>query len=439
MTMSHADKRQRCEQRFIRGNKIGEGAVKTVYDAIDTDNGVDVAWNEMKLNRRNVDLQQLIKEAKLLKKLDHKNILRFVEVWINEEDLKLILITELMIPGNLKNFIFKAGGITLKVFKGYCRQILDGLIYLHTVAKVIHRDIKCDNIFINGSTGMLKIGDLGIATVMKREARTYSVIGTMEYMAPEFYEEKYDNMVDIWAFGMLMIEMATMDSPYSDCENEAQIYRRVSSGILPKELERIKVSDIRDFILECLAIKPEDRPSAQQLRDSPFLLDNPEDSIMNQRLVDETQKESVPTRRLSKVAEIIVTGNHVISCPNPSVEKTPFANPEYFAIANTFESTPAKSHLQEQQLEREQLQKQQQLELRYLQSKVEEEISALSKKHQVETERLDTDYNQKMATLRTRHQRELADLIAQSEAEIQPNSPATSLKELMTSQAENFS
>lgn len=66
-----------------------------------------------------------------------------------------------------------------KAVKGWARQILMGLIYLHSHnPPIIHRDLKCDNIFINGNQGEVKIGDLGLATVME-QATAKSVIGRM--------------------------------------------------------------------------------------------------------------------------------------------------------------------------------------------------------------------------------------------------------------------
>ena len=53
--------------------------------------------------------------------------------------------------------------------------------------------------------------------------------GTPEFMAPEMYEEKYDEAVDVYAFGMCILEMATSEYPYSECQNAAQIYRKVTS------------------------------------------------------------------------------------------------------------------------------------------------------------------------------------------------------------------
>lgn len=54
-------------------------------------------------------------------------------------------------------------------------------------------------------------------------------LGTPEFMAPEMYEEHYDESVDVYAFGMCMLEMTTLEYPYMECQNPAQIYRRVVS------------------------------------------------------------------------------------------------------------------------------------------------------------------------------------------------------------------
>lgn len=117
--------------------------------------------------------------------------------------------------------------INPKVLKSWCRQILKGLSFLHSRSPpIIHRDLKCDNIFITGTTGSVKIGDLGLAT-LKNQSFAKSVIGTPEFMAPEMYEEHYDESVDVYAFGMCMLEMATSEYPYSECSGPAQIYKKV--------------------------------------------------------------------------------------------------------------------------------------------------------------------------------------------------------------------
>ncbi|KAL2309896.1 hypothetical protein Nmel_006128 [Mimus melanotis] len=72
-------------------------------------------------------------------------------------------------------------------------------------------------------------------------------------MAPEMYEEKYDESVDVYAFGMCMLEMATSEYPYSECQNAAQIYRRVTSGNTggAQKKERQGLSDHFSFLHKC--------------------------------------------------------------------------------------------------------------------------------------------------------------------------------------------
>lgn len=69
-----------------------------------------------------------------------------------------------------------------------------------------------------------------------------SVLGTPEFMAPELYDENYNEKVDIYAFGMLLLEIITRDVPYHECANPAQIYKKVTQGIPPPESESRQVS-----------------------------------------------------------------------------------------------------------------------------------------------------------------------------------------------------
>ncbi|RXN00405.1 Serine/threonine-protein kinase WNK1 [Acipenser ruthenus] len=175
--------------------------------------------------------QRFKEEAGMLKGLQHPNIVRFYDSWeLTYKGKKcIVLVTELMTSGTLKTYLKRFKVMKIKVLRSWCRQILKGLHFLHTrTPPIIHRDLKCDNIFITGPTGSVKIGDLGLAT-LKRASFAKSVIGTPEFMAPEMYEEKYDESVDVYAFGMCMLEMATSEYPYSECQNAAQIYRRVTS------------------------------------------------------------------------------------------------------------------------------------------------------------------------------------------------------------------
>lgn len=164
--------------------------------------------------------------------------------------------------------------INPKVFKSWCRQILKGLYFLHTRSPpIIHRDLKCDNIFINGTTGCVKIGDLGLAT-LKDGSFAKSVIGTPEFMAPEMYEERYDEAVDVYAFGMCMLEMTTSEYPYNECTVPAQIYKKVVSGVKPASFEKVTDDCVKKIIAQCIQPNKDDRPGCKDLLESDFFSDD---------------------------------------------------------------------------------------------------------------------------------------------------------------------
>ena len=82
-------------------------------------------------------------------------------------------------------------------------------------------------------------------------------------MAPELYDEKYSETVDVYAFGMVILEMVSRETPYSECLLPMQVYKKVSKGIMPEVLDRVMHAATRDFILFCLNRKEDGtRPSA---------------------------------------------------------------------------------------------------------------------------------------------------------------------------------
>ncbi|PON72501.1 Serine/threonine protein kinase [Parasponia andersonii] len=263
--------------RYVRYKDVlGKGAFKTVYRGFDEVNGIEVAWNRVQIDEvlQSPDgLERLYSEVHLLKSLKHRNIVKFYNSWIDDKNKTVNIITELFTSGSLRQYRKKHKKIDVKALKGWAIQILKGLDYLHSHnPPIIHRDLKCDNIFINGNHGEVKIGDLGLATVME-QANAKSVIGTPEFMAPELYDESYNELADIYSFGMCMLEMVTFEYPYSECKNSAQIYKKVSSGIKPAALAKVNDPEMKLFIEKCI-VPASQRLSAKELLMDPFLQGN---------------------------------------------------------------------------------------------------------------------------------------------------------------------
>lgn len=258
--------------RYSRRELIGVGAFKTVYKAYDAEEGREVAWNQVKLsNVKKQTREKILTEIAILEQLHHERIMSIYDSWESEDGKLLIFITEIMSSGTLKDFLNKAKKIKMRNVKKWCKQILQGLFYLHRTDPhpIIHRDLKCDNIFMNGNRSEVKIGDLGLSISMKDKKFAVSVIGTPEFMAPELYDEHYTEKIDIYAFGMCVLEMVTGDYPYCECENPAQVFRRVSQGIKPKALDNIQDELTKEFIKVCL-LSSDKRPTAEALLAHPF-------------------------------------------------------------------------------------------------------------------------------------------------------------------------
>ncbi|GAB2279828.1 Probable serine/threonine-protein kinase wnk11 [Dionaea muscipula] len=252
---------------------LGSGAVKKVYRAFDQEEGIEVAWNQVKL-KHFIDNQPMIdrifSEVRLLRTLKNKNIISLHSFWKDDAHNTLNFITEFCSSGNLRDYRKKHRHVSLKALKKWSKQVLKGLEYMHAQDPcIIHRDLNCSNIFVNGNIGQVKIGDLGLAAVVGKGHVAHSILGTPEFMAPELYEENYTETVDIYSFGMCLLELVTLEIPYSECSNVARIYKMVTTGVRPASLSKVNDMEFMNFIEKCLA-KPRARPSATELLNDVF-------------------------------------------------------------------------------------------------------------------------------------------------------------------------
>lgn len=259
-------------KRYIKFNDvIGTGSFKIVNKSFDTNEGIYVAWNMIHLNKIPESMKERIgEEIKLLYEIRFKNkfVMNIHNSWINKEKGIVHFISDLAVGGSLRSFLQNIYHVKLKVIKKWALQILEGLDFLHK-NHIIHRDIKSDNIFIRSDTGNIFIGDFGMAKKSPGD-KTHSMIGTPEFMAPEIYEEDYNHKVDIYSFGMCLLELLTGEIPYNECTAIPQIWKKVNSGIIPESID--KISDVfgKELILKCINFKWEDRPSIEEIKQNDF-------------------------------------------------------------------------------------------------------------------------------------------------------------------------
>ncbi|XP_050211969.1 serine/threonine-protein kinase WNK8-like [Mercurialis annua] len=258
--------------RFIRYSEmLGRGGSKIVYRGFDKVDRIEVAWCQIIINPEKFDM--LLSEVNLLKSLDHDRVVRFFHYWINKKKTTLNMITELFPAGSLKDYCMKNREfLSTQLIKNWARQILTGLTYLHS-NRIVHRDLKCDNLLVT-EEGHLKIGDFGIAVVMNQSQNLLPsiVTGTPEFIAPEIYQEggEFNELVDIYAFGLCILEMVTGEYPYSECKDMGEIRNKVCLGLKPDSLEKVKDQQVQEFIEKCI-VPASERLSAIELLKDPFL------------------------------------------------------------------------------------------------------------------------------------------------------------------------
>jgi WNK lysine deficient protein kinase len=252
---------------------IGKGAYKTVYEGFNIKLGTKIAWNSIDIGfLKDRDVNMIKNELITLNSFNNKCefIINFYGCWYNPKSTNLVFITELALSGTIKKFRNEMKVLSLEAIKRWFIQIFKGIKFLHD-KNIIHRDIKGDNIFINGNTGNIIIGDLGLSFTFKRLSDN-SVVGTPEFMAPEVFEGEYDNKIDIYALGLTLLEIYTNETPYKECNTVVQIWKNKINDSQPELLKKILNNQLKLLITSCIHFDPKIRPCINILLNHEFFI-----------------------------------------------------------------------------------------------------------------------------------------------------------------------
>ncbi|XP_061972815.1 mitogen-activated protein kinase kinase kinase 1-like [Populus nigra] len=252
-----------------KGELLGRGSFGSVYEGI-SDDGFFFAVKEVSLldqgSQGKQSIYQLEQEIALLSRFEHENIVQYYGT--DKDESKLYIFLELVTKGSLLK-LYQRYNLRDSQVSAYTRQILHGLKYLHD-QNVVHRDIKCANLLVDAN-GSVKLADFGLAKATKFND-VKSCKGTAFWMAPEVVNNKnqgYGLPADIWSLGCTVLEMLTRQIPYSELESMQALFR-IGRGVPPLVPDSLS-NDARDFILQCLQVNPNDRPTAAMLLDHPFM------------------------------------------------------------------------------------------------------------------------------------------------------------------------
>ncbi|XP_015243495.1 PREDICTED: nuclear receptor-binding protein-like [Cyprinodon variegatus] len=269
----------RWQKRREEVNQRNVPGIDNAYLAMDTEEGVEVVWNEVMFSeRKNFKLQEEKVKTVFdnLIQLEHLNIVKFHKYWadVKENRARVIFITEYMSSGSLKQFLKKTKKnhktMNEKAWKRWCTQILSALSYLHSCEPaIIHGNLTCDTIFIQHN-GLIKIGSVAPDTINNHVKTCREEQKSLHFFAPEYAAvANVTTAVDIYSFGMCALEMAVLEIQ----SNGDSSY--VSQEAINSAIQSLEDPLQREFIQKCLEVDPSRRPTAKELLFHPALFEVP--------------------------------------------------------------------------------------------------------------------------------------------------------------------
>lgn len=233
---------------------IGKGSYSVVYRGRNMTTHKDVAIKKIYYQQNKK--QNIEREIKIMKKLNHKHIIKLYD-YIYQNDY-IYIIMEYSDMGDLAHFL-NGKPLKEKYAQKYLRQIAEAVEYLLD-KNILHRDIKPHNILLTHD-GNLKLSDFGFAKIFKNDEMTKTICGSPIYMAPEIIKNnKYNNKTDLWSIGVILYEMLVGKPPYK-AKTHIQLLHKIDNRPIyfPKN---IKISEkCKNLIQQLLQKNPENRIS----------------------------------------------------------------------------------------------------------------------------------------------------------------------------------
>ena len=246
---------------------LGEGSFGKAYLAtVDNEDKKYVIKQVIMDGMTDQEKRETFNEASILKRLDHPNIIKFKEVFIQRKPKEALnIVTEYADGGDLEQKIEaqKKKPFPETQIIDYFTQICLALQHLHK-KNIIHRDLKGGNVFLMQS-GLVKLGDFGIAKGLKTSKdKAKTTVGTPYYLSPEIINNKpYDTKSDIWSLGVLLYQMMTFKMPFN-AQSLPLLSIKINRGVYSPP-PSVYSAELRDILKKCLTMEPEKRPSINDI------------------------------------------------------------------------------------------------------------------------------------------------------------------------------
>lgn len=267
--------KDRTQQIYYRGECIGEGGFARCFK-VTTQKGNTFAMKTVAKDsvKSEKNRRKLVGEIKVHQSMKHPNIVRFVDCF--EDNVNCYIVLEMCSNGSLMEMLRQRKRLTEAETRFFLLQILGAVKYMHS-RKVIHRDLKLGNFFLDDRMNV-KVGDFGLAALLvSDDERKKTICGTPNYIAPEILFDKENGhsfQVDLWSIGVVMYAMLFGKPPFA-CKNIDDIYKRIKINQYSFPADALVSETAKSLIVRMLSSDPQDRPSIDDIADDAFFHSGP--------------------------------------------------------------------------------------------------------------------------------------------------------------------
>lgn len=338
--------------------KLGEGAFSKVYKAVNIETGAYVAIKV--IQKYQLDVKQrssVLKEVALMRKLNHPNIVSFVD--FIENDQCYYIVQELVEGGELFNQIVKYTYFSEDLSRHVIIQVAEALLYLHETVGIVHRDLKPENVFFcpipvtpsrvrrfrhsddpnnkldegefkmnygGGGIGLVKVGDFGLSKQLIANKSLKTPCGTLGYTAPEIVKDmKYSKEVDMWGLGCLLYITLCGFPPFFNDSIE-ELTEKVSKGeyeFLSPWWDEISFG-AKHCVAKLLTVDPKERYSITEFLNDPWILEFLHRSSSNRNHTSTTH--DIATESYSDMSPVMENANWGERATLPRYESSTFSS-----------------------------------------------------------------------------------------------------------------
>ncbi|XP_042297511.1 calcium/calmodulin-dependent protein kinase kinase 2 isoform X6 [Sceloporus undulatus] len=270
-------------------------------------------------------IEQVYQEIAILKKLDHPNVVKLVEVLDDPSEDHLYMVFELVKKGPVME-VPNLKPLTEDQARFYFQDLIKGIEYLH-YQKIIHRDIKPSNLLV-GEDGHIKIADFGVSNEFKgTDALLTNTVGTPAFMAPETLSETRKifsgKALDVWAMGITLYCFVFGQCPFMD-ERILSLHSKIKSQMLEFPDQPDISDELKDLITKMLDKSPESRITVPEIKVHPWVTKNGVEPLPtedeNCTLVEVTEEEvENSVKHIPSLATVILVKS--------MIRKRSFGNP----------------------------------------------------------------------------------------------------------------